>query len=96
MRTPIVSVILLEAANFQQLWQMWVIDHSAEGQSVTAWLSVQVALWLWLNFYRVITPEARWAIWGTRLGITLNMLVVLSVLYWRYTPDALRVLDYLR
>ena len=84
LRTPIISVILLEAANVQQLWQMWVLDHSAKGQSITAWLSVQLALWLWLNFYRVITPEAKWAIWGTRLGIALNMLVVLSVLYWRH------------
>lgn len=83
LRTPIISVALLEAANLQQLVQMWVVDHSAKGQSLTAWLSVQAALWLWLNFYRVLTPEAFWAIWGTRVGITLNMCVVLSVLYWR-------------
>lgn len=95
LRTPIASVILLEAANLQQLYQMWVVDHSAEGQSVTAWLSVQVALWLWLNFYRVITPQARWAIRGTQLGLALNMSVILTVLYWRYTPDLLHVLDYL-
>lgn len=84
LRTPIISVLLLEAANVQQLWQMWVVDWSADGQSLTAWLSVQAALWLWLNFYRVITPEARWAIWGTRLGIALNNAVCLSVFYWRY------------
>lgn len=96
LRTPIASVILLEAANLQQLWQMWVVDRSAEGQSVTAWLSVQAALWLWLNFYRVITPQAKWAIRGTQLGLTLNMSVILTVLYWRFTPDALRLLDYLR
>lgn len=83
LRTPILSVILLEAANAQQLVQMWVLDHSAKGQSLTAWLSVQAALWLWLNFYRVITPDAFWAIRGTRLGIALNMAVVLSVIYWR-------------
>jgi hypothetical protein len=84
LRTPILSVVLLEAANVQQLVQMWVLDHSAKGQSLTAWLSVQAALWLWLNFYRVITPDAFWAIWGTRLGIGLNMAVCLSVVYWRY------------
>jgi hypothetical protein len=84
LRTPIITTFLLEIANVQQLWQMWVIDHSADGQSLTGWLSVQAALWLWLNFYRVITPEARFAIWGTRVGIALNMTVCLSVLYWRY------------
>lgn len=84
LRTPIVSVVLLEWANVQQLVQMWVLDHSAKGQSLGAWLSVQTALWLWLNFYRVITPDAKWAIRGTQLGITLNMAVCLSVLYWRY------------
>jgi hypothetical protein len=82
-RTPIISVCLLEAANVQQLFQMWAVDHSAKGQSLTAWLSVQVALWLWLNFYRVLTPHAVWAIRGTQLGIALNMVVCLSVLYWR-------------
>ena len=83
-RTPIISVMLLEGANIQQLFQMWVIDHSAEGQSLTAWVSVQVALWLWYNFYRVLVPDAVWAIRGTLLGITLNMLVCLSVVYWRF------------
>ena len=84
LRTPILSVLLLEAANVQQLWQMWVIDRSADGQSLTGWLCVQLALWLWLNFYYVITPEAKWAIRGTQLGIALNMSVCLSVLFWRY------------
>lgn len=84
LRTPIASVILLEAANVQQLFQMWGWDHSAKGQSLTAWLSVQTALWLWYNFYRVITPEAHWAIKGTQLGIIINSLVCLSVIYWRY------------
>lgn len=84
LRTPILSVLLLELANIQQLWQMWVVDWSADGQSLTGWLCVQVALWLWLNFYYVITPDAKWAIRGTTLGIVLNMAVCLSVVYWRY------------
>lgn len=82
-RSPIIAQTLLEAANVQQLIQMWVVDHSAQGQSVTAWASVQVALWLWLNFYRVLTPQAKWAIWGAEVGIALNMAVILSVIYWR-------------
>ena len=90
LRTPIVSVILLEAANIQQLVQMWILDHSAKGQSITAWASVQAALWLWLNFYRVITPQAFWAIWGTRLGIALNMAVILSVYYWRWIESGVQ------
>ena len=48
-RTPILTTILLEAANFQQLWQMWVVDHGAEGQSLAGWVSVQIALWLWFT-----------------------------------------------
>ena len=82
-RSPIIAQTLLEAANVQQLVQMWLIDHSADGQSVTAWASVQAALWIWYNFYRVLTPQAHWAIWGARVGIGLNMAVILSVLYWR-------------
>lgn len=82
-RTPILTTILLEAANVQQMWQMWVVDHSARGQSLLGWLSVQAALWLWLNFYRVMTPGAVWAFRCQALGIGLNMAVVLSVIYWR-------------
>ena len=83
-RSPLVTTVLLEAANVQQMWQMWqmwVVDHSASGQSRTAWLSVQAALWL--NFYRVMTPGAVWAIRCQAFGIALNMAVVLAVFYWR-------------
>jgi len=82
-KTPIVTVFLLEGANIQQMWRMWT-ERSAEGQSITGWLSVNIALWLWLNFYLVFNRENKFAIWGTAVGIVLNALVVLTVVYFRY------------
>jgi hypothetical protein len=82
-KTPIVTVFLLEGANLQQLWRMWTARTSA-GQSVTAWLSVNLALWLWLNFYLVFNRQNKFAIWGTAVGIFLNALVLLTVIYFRY------------
>lgn len=82
-KTPIVTVFLLEGANIQQMWRMWT-ERSAEGQSITGWLSVNVALWLWLNFYLVFNRENKFAIWGTAVGIVLNALVVLTVVYFRW------------
>lgn len=82
-KTPIVSVLLLEVANIGQLWRMWT-EHSAAGQSLFSWVSVHVALWLWLNFYSVFNPSNRWAIRGTQLGLLLNGAVILSVIYWRW------------
>jgi hypothetical protein len=82
-RTPILSVLLLEAANVSQITRMWT-ERSAEGQSVLGWISVNMALWLWLNFYLTFNRAQKFAIYGTVLGIAINSLVILSVLYFRH------------
>ena len=82
-RTPLVSVGLLELANIQQLFRMWT-EWTAAGQSLWGWIFVQIALWLWLNFYRVLTPNEKFAIYGTALGVVMNSLVILSIIFFRY------------
>ena len=82
-KTPLVTTFLLEAANVQQLFRMWT-TWTAAGQSYTAWISVNIALWLWLNFYLTFNRENKFAIYGTAFGICLNTAVILSVLYFRY------------
>jgi uncharacterized protein with PQ loop repeat len=82
-KTPLISVFLLEWANLSQLIRMWT-EWSSEGQSLMGWITVNIALWIWLNFYNVITPEARYAIWGTRFGILMNSAVIFSVIFFRY------------
>jgi len=85
--TPLVTTGLLEFANVGQLWRMWT-EWTAAGQSVWSWFSVNVALWLWLNFYLVFNADNKFAIWGTRLGIALNTGVILTVLFFRYIIHA--------
>jgi uncharacterized protein with PQ loop repeat len=82
--TPIITVFLLEYANIGQLWRMWT-QHSALGQNVWSWVSVNVALWLWLNYYRVMVPNGlrSWAARATIVGIVLNAAVIGSVGYWQ-------------
>lgn len=63
-----------------QLWQMWSTGTAA-GQSIMGWISVNLALILWLNFYHTFTPDQKFAIWGTRLGLLLNGSVIASV-WW--------------
>lgn len=82
-KTPLITTLLLEMANVGQLWRMWT-TWTAAGQSVWSWLSVQAALWLWLNFYLVFNRKNKFAIIGTSVGIALNMLVILSVVFFRY------------
>ena len=82
-RTPLITVLLLESANVQQVGHMWSC-RTAAGQSITAWFCVNIALWLWLNFYRVLTPEQKWARRSTAIGIALNSAVILTVAYFRY------------
>jgi hypothetical protein len=81
-RTPVVTAVLLEGANAHQLWRMWS-EQSALGQSFWGWFQVHIALWLWWNFYRVMTPDQLWARRTAVLSIAINALVVLTVLYFR-------------
>lgn len=82
-KTPIATVFLLEYANVGQLVRMWS-EGSALGQNIWSWVSVNAALWLWLNFYRVVTPEAVWARRATVAGIVLNGAVIFSVAWFRW------------
>lgn len=82
-KTPIITTILLEWANISQMIRMWT-EKTAEGQSLIAWLSVQFALWLWLNFYLVFTPDQKFAIWGTRVGLIFNWGVIATIIWFRY------------
>lgn len=85
-KTPILTTILLEAANVQQLYRMWT-ERTAAGQSITAWMSVNIALLLWLNFYLVFNRDNKYAIWGTTVGVLLNSLVIATVAYFRYVAS---------
>ncbi len=82
-KTPIITTLMLEIANAGQIWRMWT-ERTAAGQSLIAWISVNLALMLWYNFYRVITPNEKWALWGTAAGIIMNWGVIFSVIYFRY------------
>lgn len=82
-KTPIITVLLLESANLGQIVRMWT-EHTAAGQSLLSWISVNVALWLWGNFYRVCCPEQKYAIYANMMGICLNAAVILTVVWFRY------------
>jgi hypothetical protein len=83
-KTPYITMALLESANCWQLWQMWT-TRTAAGQSPWGWASVNLALILWWNFYRVIAPqENTLARRVTFVGICINALVIASVLYFQH------------
>jgi len=82
-KTPLVTVFLLEFANVGQIYRMWH-EHTAAGQNVTSWVSVLLALVLWLNFYRVCCPKEKFAFWATAVGIGMNMTVIGTVVRFRY------------
>lgn len=83
LKTPIVTALLIEGGAVQQIYRIWS-EGSAAGQSLTGWIGVTIAVMLWLNFYKVITPEAKWAIRTTTLAVFLNATIVASIVYWRY------------
>lgn len=81
--TPLAAMVLIDGANFGQLFRMWN-EHTAAGQNLWSWLSVWVALVLFLNFYRVCCPQQRIAFWCTVVGLFMNTSVWLTVVYFRY------------
>lgn len=85
-KTPILTTLLLEAANVGQITRMWR-EGTAEGQSLSAWLLVCGALCLWQNFFWRTMPKGSartYSLVGTAIGITMNLTVVLTVIYFRY------------
>jgi uncharacterized protein with PQ loop repeat len=82
-KTPLLAVFLLEMANVQQLFRMWH-EKTAAGQSLSGWILVNLALWLWFNFYTLFNKQQKFAIYGTAFGIVMNSLVILTVIYFRY------------
>lgn len=84
-KTPLLTTFLLEFANAGQLWRMWA-EHSAAGQNVWSWAMVNVALLLFLNFYRVNNKNGcmNFAIIGTLIGVVMNLGVIFTILYFRY------------
>lgn len=81
--SPIVTTVLLEWANVNQMVRMWRW-HTAAGQSLIAWCSVNLALWIWANYYRVMIPDEKLPQQTIKVGIALNTGVILSVIWFRY------------
>lgn len=83
-KAPILATALLEYANLGQIHRMWT-QQTAAGQSLGSWAAVCAALVLYWNFYRVVTPDQVWARRMSVVGISLNVLVCLTVVYFRMT-----------
>jgi hypothetical protein len=81
--TPFITTCLLEAANVGQIERMWLY-RTAAGQNIASWCCVNLALWLWGNWYRVITPDQWIPRLTIKVGITLNTAVILTAAYFRY------------
>ena len=81
--TPIFTTFIFEMANIGQLYEMWT-KRSAEGQSIFSWCIISLALLLWFNFYRIKTPDEKFAIWSTVAALITNLFVIFSVVYFKF------------
>ncbi len=80
-RTPVISAVLVESANLSQLNRIWA-EHSAQGQSLQAWLCVGLALLVRWNFYRVTLPDHRLARICVIGSMVLNTALIASVVWF--------------
>lgn len=81
--TPAVSTVFIDGGAVGQIVQM-IREQTAAGQNLWSWVSVTFMLCLWLNFYRVFTPDQKLAIWATALSIGLNSTIVATIVYFRF------------
>lgn len=82
-KTPLVTTALFGWSNVAQLYQMWTL-RTAAGQSLCGWVSVGLALWLFVNFYRVCCPKERFVYYCTIGECLINLAVIATVIYFRY------------
>lgn len=81
--SPIFSGVVFEYANISQIIRMWT-EHTAAGQSLTAWIAVFFGLALYSNFYRVFLPEQVIARVINGMGLLANLAVIVSVIWFRF------------
>ena len=82
-KTPLFAIPLLCWFSVKQTFQMWT-EHTAAGQNLAGWVSLWLALLLFLNFYRVCCPTERFAFWGTVVEVGIVAMAILPVVYFQY------------
>lgn len=80
--TPVVARIGFEIANIEFIVRM-IETRSSRDQSLLSWVLLCGALLLWVNFYRVCTPEQIPARVMSIVAASTNMLVLATVIYFR-------------
>jgi len=81
--TPILTSLLIESGVVSQLIRMWV-NGAAADQSLIGWILVWFALLLWFNWYRIFTPDQKWAKWSTVAGLAINTVAIFTVIWYRF------------
>lgn len=80
--TPIVTTSFFQLATFGQIYQM-VTQHTSAGQNPVSWLLGCISLGLWLNWYRVMTPDHKIPWYTALAGLIVNTIGLLVVLWFR-------------
>lgn len=81
-RFPLFATILIELNSVQQIIVM-IRNHSSKDQSITGWLLIIAALFMWFIFYKIFNKEHKITIYSTIASIIINIIVVLIILYYR-------------
>lgn len=80
--TPIIARCGFEVANIGFILRMFQ-THSSRDQSLLGWSLLLISLLLWVNFYRVCTPEQKIARYMSIVAALTNLAVFLTVIYFR-------------
>ena len=80
--TPVVTSVLFDVGAIGQILKM-IREGSSVGQSVSSWIMVTVGLLLWVNYYRVVTPELKLPRYTAAVSAAINFFVAVVALAYR-------------
>lgn len=80
---PIASGLFFQASSIGHIYRIWT-EHTAAGHNLWSWVCGCLGLVLFIRFYRVCCPSERFALLSTIGSIVINLLVILSIIWWRY------------
>lgn len=82
-QVPLITMFLFDGGAIGQIIRMWTV-RSALGQSLISWIGVSFGLFLWVNYYRIMTPELKLPRYSALFSACINSCVWLTIIYFRY------------
>lgn len=80
---PVIAAVLFEIATGGHIIRM-IRERSALGQEPISWLLVSLGLFGWYKWYKIRTPDQKFAQWTALVSCWVNLFAFFVSLYFKY------------